>query len=103
MFGAISEKFRTFDMQINFAIPPIFHFRRWLGEFFFPLSKLRNFYHFINQFIRKVKNFFRLFTTVPTVAALSGIFSMTPENARSVAQNDNRKTNFSSFASCQTC
>mgnify|MGYP007112766832 CR=1 FL=1 len=22
MFGAISEKFRTFDMQINFAIPP---------------------------------------------------------------------------------
>ena len=22
MFGAISEKFRTFDMQINFAISP---------------------------------------------------------------------------------
>ena len=21
-------------MQINFAIPPIFHFSRWLGEFF---------------------------------------------------------------------
>ena len=36
MFGAISEKFRTFDMQINFAIPPISHFRRWLG-YFFPL------------------------------------------------------------------
>ena len=34
MFGAISEKFRTLDMKINFAIPPIFHFRRWLGEFF---------------------------------------------------------------------
>ena len=34
MFGAISEKFRTFDKQINFAIPPISHFRRWLGEFF---------------------------------------------------------------------
>ena len=34
MFGVISEKFRTFDMQINFAIPPISHFRRWLGEFF---------------------------------------------------------------------
>ena len=34
MFGAISEKFRTFDMQINFAIPPIFHFSRWLGGFF---------------------------------------------------------------------
>ena len=28
MFGAISEKFRTLDMQINFAIPPIFHFSR---------------------------------------------------------------------------
>lgn len=24
MFGAISEKFRTFDMQINFAMPPQF-------------------------------------------------------------------------------
>ena len=23
-----------FDMQIDFAIPPISHFRRWLGEFF---------------------------------------------------------------------
>ena len=57
MFGAISEKFLTFYMQINFAIPPIFHFRRWLGEFFFPLSKLRNFYHFINQLVRKVENF----------------------------------------------
>lgn len=34
MFGAISGKFRTFDLQINFAIPPIFHFSRWLGEFF---------------------------------------------------------------------
>lgn len=33
MFGAISEKFRTFDIQINFAIPPISHFRWWLGEF----------------------------------------------------------------------
>ena len=37
MFGAISEKFRTFDMQINFAIPPIFHFSRWLGGEFFSL------------------------------------------------------------------
>ena len=57
MFGAISEKFRTFDMQINFAILPILHFSRWLGEFFFPFSKLQNFYHFINQFVRKVENF----------------------------------------------
>ena len=35
MFGIVSEKFRTFDMRINFAMPPISHFRRWLGEFFF--------------------------------------------------------------------
>ena len=48
-------------MQINFAIPPIFHFSRWLGEFFFPLSKLRNFYHFINQLVRKVENFLGIF------------------------------------------
>ena len=34
MFGVISEKFRAFDMQIIFAIPPIFHFSRWLWEFF---------------------------------------------------------------------
>ena len=59
MFGAISEKFRTFDIQIIFAIPPIFHFRRWLGGggILFPFSKLRNFYHFINQLVRKVENF----------------------------------------------
>ena len=65
MFGAISEKFRTFDMQINFAIPPISHFRRWFGEFFFPFSKLRNFYHFINQSIRCV--IIGHFTTVPNL------------------------------------
>ena len=43
MFGAISEKFRTFYIQIIFAI--------------LPFSKLRNFYHFINQLVRKVENF----------------------------------------------
>ena len=44
-------------MRIKFAIPQIFHFSRWLGEFFFPFSKLRNFYHFINQFVRKTKTY----------------------------------------------
>lgn len=44
-------------MRIKFAIPTILHFLRWLGEFFFLLSKLRNFYHFINQLVRKVENF----------------------------------------------
>lgn len=45
MFGAISEKFRTFDIEINFAIPQFLIFDG-------------NFYCIINQFIRKVKNFF---------------------------------------------
>lgn len=43
MFGAISEKFRTFDMQINFAIPSISHFRRWLGGILFPFFKVTKF------------------------------------------------------------
>ena len=43
MFGAISEKFRTFDMQINFAIRPIFHFSRWLGGILFPFFKVTKF------------------------------------------------------------
>ena len=34
MFGAISEKIRTSDIQIIFAISPISHFSRWLGESF---------------------------------------------------------------------
>ena len=57
MFGAISEKFRTFDIQIIFAIPPNFSLFSVVGGIFFPFSKLRNFYHFINQFVRKVENF----------------------------------------------
>lgn len=65
MFGAISEKISYFDMQVNFAIPPISHFRWWLGKFFFPLLKLRNSYYIINQFIRKVKNFFSAFHDSP--------------------------------------
>ena len=44
-------------MQIILAIPTIFHFRRWLWEFFFPSSKAQNFCHFVNQFVKKVKNF----------------------------------------------
>ena len=51
MFGAISEKFRTFDMQINFAIPPNFSLSSVVGGILFPFSKLRNFYHFINQLV----------------------------------------------------
>jgi len=51
---AISEKFRTFDMQINFAILQISHFRRWLGRFFSLFSKLRNYYRFINQSVAQL-------------------------------------------------
>ena len=85
--------FPTLDMLINFAISPIIHFRRWLGEIvrkvkqssvriknplsalyrgteyfslartfrtawgggiLFPFSKLRYFYHFINQFVAQL-------------------------------------------------
>ena len=46
MFGAISEKFRTFDMQIDFAIPQFFTFVGGWG----------NSFPFFNQFVRKVKN-----------------------------------------------
>ena len=36
MFGAISEKFRTFDMQINFAIPPNFSLSMVVRGILFP-------------------------------------------------------------------
>ena len=51
MFGAISEKFRTFDMQINFAIPPNFSLSTVVGGILFPFLRLQDFYHFINQLI----------------------------------------------------
>ena len=42
MFGAISAKFRTFDMQIYFAIPPNSASYGLLEEFFFSISKIQN-------------------------------------------------------------
>lgn len=57
MFGTFSEKFRTLDMQINFAIPQNFSLSTVAGGILFPFSKLQNFYHFINQFVMEVKNF----------------------------------------------
>ncbi len=52
MLGAISEKFRTLDMQINFAIPPPnFSLSSVVRGILFHFSKLRNFYQPINQFI----------------------------------------------------
>ena len=42
MFGAISAKFRTFVIASVFAIPSIFTFPLWLGEFSFPIAKIQN-------------------------------------------------------------
>lgn len=47
-----------------------------VGGILFPFSKLRNSYYIINQFIRKVKNFFRHFATVPELSS-SGTAFMT--------------------------
>ena len=44
-------------MQIIFAILPNFSLSSVVGGILFPFSKLRNFYHFINQFVRKTKNY----------------------------------------------
>ena len=44
-------------MQISFAIPPNFSLWTVVGGILFLFSKLRNFYHFINQLVRKVENF----------------------------------------------
>ena len=87
MFGAISEKFRTFDMQINFAIPPISHFRRWLGEFFslfqsyeisitLSINLLRNYWAFPDSpyLISNINHTFRLTHichTAPTISISS--------------------------------
>ena len=57
MFGAISEKFRAFTCGLNLRFHQFFTFYGGWGEFFFHLSKLRNFYHFINQLVRETENF----------------------------------------------
>lgn len=58
MFGSISEKIRTFDMQINFAIP-FFSLSSVVGGILFPLSKLENFRYIINQSVNKTQKSFR--------------------------------------------
>ena len=55
MFGAISEKIRAFDMQINFAIPQFLTFV--CVEDFFHFSRPQNLHRIINKLIRKVKRF----------------------------------------------
>ena len=43
MFGAVSEKFRTFDMQIIFAIPPNFSLFSVVVGNLFPFIKVTKF------------------------------------------------------------
>ena len=65
MPGAISVKFRTFDIQIIFCDSPNFSLSSVVGGILFPFSKLRNSYHFINQLVRKAKTFFSAFHDSP--------------------------------------
>ena len=82
MFGAISEKFRTFDIQIIFAIPPISHFSRWLGESFslFKVTKFLSLYQSVRQESRKL---FRHFTTVP-IYTLDRFLEFTQDHAKTL-------------------
>ena len=60
------RKIRTFDMQIIFAIPPIFHFRRWLGEFFPLFQSYESSIALSINSLRKLK----LFMHFPTVTII---------------------------------
>ncbi len=42
-----------------------------VGGILFPFSKLRNFYHFINQLVRKVENYFSAFHDSPYIDILN--------------------------------
>ena len=53
MFGAISEKFRTFDMQIILAIPPLFH----VGILFFLHQRHKTSVTLSINLLRKLKTF----------------------------------------------
>ena len=53
MFGAISEKFRTLDMQIILAIPPIFH----VGILFFLHQRHKTSVTLSINWLRKLKTF----------------------------------------------
>ncbi|MCQ2221984.1 MAG: hypothetical protein MJZ12_11340, partial [Prevotella sp.] len=57
IFAVISATFRTFDIARLFAIPPKIAFSGHLEEFFLSISKIRNIYHIINQFVRKFSAF----------------------------------------------
>ena len=59
IFCEIAEKFCTFVIAINFAIPPISYFTVRLGEFFLSITKIQNFYHIINQFVTIFSLFLR--------------------------------------------
>ena len=66
MFGSISEKFRTFGMQINFAIPPFLTFGGGCGNSFpfFKVTKFLSLYQSIHCVI------IGRFTTVPNSVSI---------------------------------
>ncbi len=67
MFGAISEKFRTFDMQINFAMPPNFSLSSVIGGILFPFFKVTK---FLSLYQSTCCVIIKHFTTVPIVIHL---------------------------------
>ena len=68
MFGAISEKLRTFDMQIIFAIPPPSNFSLFsvIGGIFFPFQSYESSITLSINSLEKSK-VFRHFPTVPNL------------------------------------
>ena len=48
------------EMQFDFADSPNFSLSTVVGGILFPFSKLQNFYHFINQLVRKTKNYLNI-------------------------------------------
>ena len=67
MFGAISEKFRTFDMQINFAMPPNFSLSSVIGGILFHFFKVTK---FLSLYQSTCCVIIKHFTTVPIVIHL---------------------------------
>ena len=70
------RKFRTFGMQINFAIPPISCFRLWLGAFS-PFSKVTNFLSLYQSTYCVISGHL---TTVPTYKSVINLLLLLYQN-----------------------
>ena len=95
MFGAISEKFRTFDMQIIFAIPPISHFRRWLGEFFSLFQSYEISITLSISSLGKSKTIFSISRQSLTKSVYGTVLHVDPESLRRF-----RQTRHADYVSC---